>query len=44
MVYMQICALNFEDAASCWHGQCCSRGSDFSRGVFYDVLLRRLTT
>jgi hypothetical protein len=44
MVYMQNYALNFEDATSCWHGQCFSRGSDFSRGVFYDVLLRRLTT
>src|SRR6266513_896846 len=38
------CALHFEDTKSCWHGQCFSRGSDFSRDVFYDVLLRRLTT
>ena len=29
---------------SCWHGQCSSTGSDFPRGVFYYVLLRRLTT
>ena len=29
---------------SCWHGQCFSTGSDFPRGVFYYVLLRRLTT
>jgi hypothetical protein len=26
---------------SCWHGQCFSTGSDFPRGVFYYVLLRR---
>src|SRR6266496_503206 len=37
-------ASHFAEAKSCWHGQCFSRGSDFSRGVFYDVLLRRLTT
>ena len=29
---------------NCWHGQCSLTGSDFPRGVFYYVLLRRLTT
>src|SRR4029077_13948350 len=29
---------------SCWHGQRSSSGSDFPRGVFYYVLLRRLAT
>src|SRR6266480_1779742 len=44
VIHIQIFALHFEGARSCWHGQCFSECSDFSRGVFYDVLLRRLTT
>src|SRR5437899_7347476 len=44
MIYIQTCALHFASAKSCWHGQCSSTGSDFPRGVFYYVLLRRLTT
>src|SRR5207302_4855154 len=44
MGHIQIFALHFEGAKIYWHGQCFFTGSDFSRGVFYDVLLRRLTT
>src|SRR5947199_9531594 len=44
MIHIEACALYFAWATSCWHGQCCFTGSDFPRGVFYYVLLRRLTT
>src|SRR6266403_4505954 len=44
MIHIEARALYFASATSCWHGQCSSKGSDFPRGVFYYVLLRRLTT
>src|SRR2546423_15277859 len=43
MIHIQTGALYFAFAKSCWHGRCSSTGSDFPRGAFYYVLLRRLT-
>src|SRR5207244_2714354 len=44
MIHIQGLRVAFWSANNCWHGHCSSSGSDFPRGVFYDVLLRRLTT